>query len=68
MISTPEKRIPQEKYPVSAMTPINIGTTPAPKTKAMGMTKETTIFRFSGVLMDDNAANPEGKAHTASMG
>ena len=68
MMSPPEKQIPQEKYPLSAMTPISVGTTPAPKTKAMGMANEMATLRFSEVLIDDNAANPEGKAHTASMG
>ena len=60
MMSTPEKLMPQEKHPLSAITPIIAGTTPPPKTNATGMVNDMAIFLFSGVLMVDNAAKPAG--------
>ena len=59
-ISSPERLIPKEKCPKSAMVPISAGTAPPPRTKAMGMVKETATFLFSGELMKDKAEKPAG--------
>ena len=47
MIRIPERLMPQEKYSKSAIMPINAGTAPSPKTKAMGMVNEMAISLFS---------------------
>ena len=60
MISIPERLIPQEKYPKSAIIPIKAGIAPPPKTKAMGMVSEIATFLFSGELIDDRAEKPAG--------
>ena len=60
MINAPERLMPREKHPLSAITPIRAGTMPPPKRKATGMVKDMAIFLFSGELIIDSAAKPAG--------
>ena len=71
MIRTPEKLMPSEKQPKSAIIPIKAGTAPPNKTKAMGMVavflKDLKLVPICFENMTD-AGCMEEMFHTLSLG
>lgn len=67
-MSPPTREKPRAKEKASPIIPKPLGITPAPTRKAKGMVRETATFLELEGPIQERAAKPAGKKHTANMG